>query len=108
MPDPAAATSRGPDGPGSSGPGHPSEAFSRAAMPARIVPTSSASNVTDRLPFVGRLVRDQLGQASLEVTLDLAHELLSLVGELDDGDPAISLGAAAVSEPPDFDARRPA
>jgi hypothetical protein len=45
---------------------------------------------------------------SLEVAFDLAHELLSLVGELDDGDPAISLGTAAVSGLPDFDARRPA
>ena len=70
-------------------------------------PNKRCEHVTDRLPFVGRLARDHLGQASLEVTLDLAHGLLSLVGELDDGDPAISLGTAAVSEPPDFDARRP-
>ena len=70
-------------------------------------PNELGEHVTDRPPFVGRPVRDQLGQASLEVAFDLARELLSLVGELDDGDPAISLGTAAVSEPPDFDARRP-
>jgi hypothetical protein len=62
-------------------------------------PSELCEQVTDRLPFVGRLVRDQLGQASLEVALDLAHELLSLVGGLDDGVPAISLGTAAVSKP---------
>ena len=71
-------------------------------------PNELCEHATDRLPFVGRLVRDQLGQASPEVAFDLAHELRSLVGELDDGDPAISLGTAAVSEPPDFDARIPA
>ena len=54
-------------------------------------PNELCEHVTDRLPFVGRLVRDQLGQASLEVALDLAHELRSLVGELDDGDRASRL-----------------
>ena len=42
-------------------------------------PDEPCEHVTDRLPFVGRLVRDQLGQASPEVAFDLAHELLSLV-----------------------------
>jgi hypothetical protein len=41
-------------------------------------PDELREHVTDRLPFAGRIVRDQLGQASLEVALDLAHELLSL------------------------------
>jgi hypothetical protein len=41
-------------------------------------PNELCEHVTDRLPFAGRLVRDQLGQAGLEVALDLAYELLSL------------------------------
>jgi hypothetical protein len=57
-------------------------------MPARIIPNEFCEHVTDRLPSVGRPVRDQPGQASLEVALGLAHELRSLGGELDDGDPA--------------------
>jgi ribosomal protein S18 acetylase RimI-like enzyme len=79
MPDPASATSRGPDGPGSSGPGDASEALVARGHPGADRPSELCEHVTDRLPSAGRLVRDQLGQASLEVTLDLAHELLSLV-----------------------------
>ena len=41
-------------------------------------PNELCEHVTDRLPFASRLVRDQLGQAGLEVALDLAYELLSL------------------------------
>ena len=78
MRDPAAGMSRGPDGPGSSGPGLPVRSL--VARPCRRGSSQPTLRTRHRPPpVVGRLVRDQLGQASLEVALDLAHEFLSLV-----------------------------
>jgi hypothetical protein len=88
-------------------PGRPVRSLVARGQAGADRPSEVCEHVTDRLPFAGRLVRVQLGQASPEVALGLAHEFLSLVGELDDGVPGISLGTAAISEPRDFDARRP-
>ena len=59
--------------------GYPSRSLVAHGHTGADRPNELCEHVTDRLPFAGRLVRDQLGQAGLEVALDLAHELLSLV-----------------------------
>jgi hypothetical protein len=72
-------------------PGQPVRSLIARGQAGADHPNELCEHVTDRLPFVGRPVRDQLGQASPEVALGLAHELFSLVGELDDGDRASRL-----------------